>query len=70
MKEFNKLIGYRNRCGLSQKARGEFIGSTAQAYGRKETHETQFTRDEMKMLPAALETELNESISFTELFNI
>lgn len=70
MKEFNKLIGYRNRCGLSQKAMGEFIGITAQAYGRKENHETQFTRDEMKTLHNALETELNEPISFTELFNI
>lgn len=70
MKEFNKLIGYRNRCGLSQKAMGEFIGITAQAYGRKENHETQFTRDEMKTLHNALETKLNEPISFTELFNI
>lgn len=70
MKEFNKLIGYRNRCGLSQKAMGEFIGITAQAYGRKENHETQFTRDEMKILHNVLETELNEPISFTELFNI
>ena len=70
MKEFNQLIGYRNRCGLSQKAMGEFIGITAQAYGRKENHETQFTRDEMKILHNVLETELNEPISFTELFNI
>lgn len=70
MKEFNKLIGYRNRCGLSQKAMGEFIGITAQAYGRKENNETQFTRDEMKTLHNVLETELNEPISFTELFNI
>ena len=70
MKEFNKLIGYRNRCGLSQKAMGEFIGITAQAYGRKENHETQFTRDEMKILHNVLENELNEPISFTELFNI
>ena len=70
MKEFNKLIGYRNRCGLSQKAMGEFIGITAQAYGRKENHETKFTRDEMKTLHTVLETELNEPISFTELFNI
>jgi len=49
---------------------GEFIGITAQAYGRKENHETQFTRDEMKILHNVLETELNEPISFTELFNI
>ena len=70
MKEFNKLIGCRNRCGLSQKAMGEFIGITAQAYGRKENHETQFTRDEMKTIHTVLETELNEPISFTELFNI
>jgi len=49
---------------------GEFIGITAQAYGRKENHETQFTRDEMKTLHTVLETELNEPISFTELFNI
>lgn len=70
MKEFNKLIGYRNRCGLSQKAMGEFIGITAQAYGRKENGKAPFTREEMKTIHTVLETELNEPISFTELFNI
>lgn len=70
MKEFNKLIGYRNRCGLSQKAMGERLGITAQAYGLKENHKTQFTRDEMKTIHSVLEKGLNEHISFLELFNI
>ena len=58
LKEFNKLIGYRNRCGLSQKVLGRHIGKAP------------FTREEMKTIHTVLETELNEPISFTELFNI
>lgn len=70
MKEFRKLIGYRNQAGLSQKAMGEKIGITAQAYGNKENGNSNFTLPEMKIIHNALETTLNEPISFTELFNI
>lgn len=70
LKEFNKLVGYRNRCGLSQKVLGSHIGITGESYGRKENGKAPFTREEMKTIHTVLETELNEPISFTELFNI
>ena len=70
LKEFNKLVGYRNRCGLSQKVLGRHIGITGESYGRKENGKAPFTREEMKTIHTVLETELNEPISFTELFNI
>ena len=44
--------------------------NTGESYGRKENGKAPFTREEMKTIHTVLETELNEPISFTELFNI
>ncbi|MCI5708965.1 helix-turn-helix domain-containing protein [Veillonella caviae] len=70
MKEFNKLVGYRNRCGLSQRKLGECLGITASAYSAKENGKAPFTLNDMKIIHSILESTLQEPIDFKELFNI
>ena len=69
MKKYNKLIGYRNMCGMTQLEMAKIINlNSAQSYGAKENGKTPFTADEMKEIRNELNSRLNMELTIDELF--
>lgn len=69
MKKYNKLKGYRNMCGMTQKDMANVIGvSTAQGYGSKEVGKVPFTADEMQAIRNELNGRLGMQLGIEELF--
>lgn len=69
VKKYNKLIGYRKMCGMTQKDMANVIGvSTAQGYGSKEIGKVPFTADEMQAIQNVLNSRLGLRLTIDELF--
>ena len=67
--KYNKLIGYRNMCGMTQMDMAKIINlKSAQAYGQKENGKTPFTADEMKAIRNEINSRLNMELTIDELF--
>lgn len=67
--KYNKLIGYRNMCGMTQMDMAKIINlKSAQAYGQKENGKTPFTADEMKFIQEELNSRLKMELTIDELF--
>lgn len=67
--KYNKLIGYRNMCGMTQMDMAKIINlKSAQAYGAKENGKTPFTADEMKAIRNEINSRLNMELTIDELF--
>ena len=67
--KYNKLIGYRNMCGMTQMDMAKIINlKSAQAYGAKENGKTHFTADEMKAIRNEINSRLNMELIIDELF--
>lgn len=69
LKSKNKLIGYRNMCGLTQMDMAKIIGkSNALGYARKETGKIPFKADEMQAIRNEFNSRLNMELTIDELF--
>ena len=67
--KYNKLIGYRNMCGMTQMDMAKIINlKSAQAYGAKENGKAPFTADEMQAIRNEINSRLNMQLTIDELF--
>ena len=67
--KYNKLIGYRNMCGMTQMDMAKIIGkSNALGYARKETGKIPFKADEMQAIRNEFNSRLNMELTIDELF--
>ena len=67
--KYNKLVGYRKMCGMTQLEMAKVINlNSAQAYGAKENGKTPFIADEMKAIQNEINSRLNMELTIDELF--
>lgn len=67
IKKINKVAGYRNMLGMTQKDVAEYLGITVQSYSNKETGKNSFN-DTEKMKIKKLFNIIDISLSIDDIF--
>lgn len=67
IKRINKVAGYRNMLGLTQKELASYLGITAQSYSNKETGRNSFN-DKEKIELKRLFNKIDDKLSIDDIF--
>jgi len=67
IKKINKVAGYRNMLGMTQKDIAKYLEITSQSYSNKETGKNSFS-DKEKVKIKSLFNQINENLSIDDIF--